>query len=50
MMNSESLTHFNQFNSAKVKTIFRKSQTQFREKLGKLRLRQKMVFLFKKPV
>ena len=38
--NKESATHFSQFVSAKFKTLLRKSQTLFREKLRKLRLKQ----------
>ena len=44
-INKESVTHFSQFISVKVKKILRKSQAQLREKLRKLRLRQVRVFL-----
>ena len=47
-INTEFLTHFSQFISGKVKKHLRKSQAQFREKLRKLRLRQKDGFLIKK--
>ena len=43
----ESLIHFSQFTSVKVKKNLRKSQVQFREKLRKLRLRQIDGFLIK---
>ena len=36
----ESVTHFSQFFSLKIRKILRKSQVQFGEKLRKLRLRQ----------
>ena len=45
---NECLTRFSQFISDKVKKNVRKSQAQFREKLRKLRLRQKDDFLIKK--
>ena len=38
---------FSPFASIKVKKILRKSQLQFQEKLGKLRLRRKSGFLIK---
>ena len=47
-INKECLSHFSQFISEKVKKHLRKSQAQFREKLRKLRLRQKDGFLIKK--
>ena len=47
-INDECVTHFSQFISEKVKKNLRKSQTQFREKLRKLRLRQNYGFLIKK--
>ena len=46
--NSESVTHFSQFVSVKVKKLLRKSQAQFREKVKKLRLSQNDDFLVKK--
>ena len=49
-INNECLTYFSQFISEKVKKILRKSQAQFREKLRKLKLRQKDGFLIKKNV
>jgi len=48
--NKESVNHFSQFISVKVKKNLRKSQAQFREKLRKLRLRQNNDFLIKKNV
>ena len=45
---NESVNHFSQFISVKVKKNLRKSQAQFREKLRKLRLRQNKGFLIKK--
>ena len=47
---NESLNHFSQFISVKVKKNLRKSEAQFREKLRKLRLRQNNGFLIKKRV
>ena len=47
---NECLAHFSQFISEKVKKNLRKSQAQFRQKLGKLRLRQNYGFLIKKRV
>ena len=47
-INNESVTHFSQLISVKVKKNLRKSQTQFREKLRKLRHRQNNGFLIKK--
>ena len=49
-INNESVNHFSQFISVKVKKNLRKSQAQFREKLRKLRLRQNNGFLIKKRV
>ena len=49
-ISKESLAHFSQFFSVKVKKTLRKSQTQFWEKLRKLRLRQNSGFLMKKSV
>ena len=49
-INNESVNHFSQFMSVKVKKNVRKSQAQFREKLRKLRLRQNNDFLIKKKV
>ena len=46
-INNEFVTHFSQFNLEKVEKNLRKSQAQFREKLRKLRLRQKYVFLYR---
>jgi len=45
---NKSVSHFSQFISVKVKKNLRKFQAQFREKLRKLRLRQKAGFLIKK--
>ena len=47
-INNECITDLSQFISEKVKKNLRKSQAQFREKLRKLRLRQKYGFLMKK--
>ena len=47
-INNESVNHFSQFTSVKVKKISRKSQAKFQEKLRKLRLRQNDGFLIKK--
>ena len=47
-ISKESLNHFSQFISVKVKKILRKSQAQFRRKFRKLRLRQNGGFLTKK--
>ena len=44
-VNNESVNHFSQFISVKVKKNLRKSQAQFRGKLRKLRLRQNDGFL-----
>ena len=44
------VTRFSQFIPVKVEKMLRKSQPQFREKLRKLRLRKKSVFLIKKKV
>ena len=49
-INNESVNHFSQFISVKVKKNLRKSQAQFREKLRKLRLRQNGGFLIKNSV
>ena len=49
-INNESVTHFSQLISVKVKKNLRKSEAQFREKWRKLRLRQNNDFLIKKPV
>ena len=49
-INKESVDHFSQFISEKVKKNLRKCQAQFREKLRKLRLRQNDGFLIKKRV
>ena len=49
-INNESVSNFSQFISVKVKKNLRKFQTQFREKLRKLRLRQSDGFLIKKRV
>ena len=46
----ESVTHFSQFISVKVRKNLRKSQAQFGEKLRKLRLKQHDGFLIKKDV
>ena len=45
MVNKESVTHVNQFISAKVAKILRKSQAQVREKLRKRGSGKIMVFL-----
>ena len=45
----DNLTHFSQFISADAKNISRKSQAQFRKKLGTLRLKQNN-FLVKESV
>ena len=47
-INNESVNHFSQFISVKVKNNLRKSQAQFQEKLNKLRLKQNDGFLIKK--
>ena len=47
-INNESVSQFSQIISVKVKKNVRKSQAQFGEKLGKLRLRQNDDFLIKK--
>ena len=47
-INNRSVNHFSQFTSVKVTTNFKKSQAQFQEELGKLRLRQNDGFLIKK--
>ena len=44
-INKESVTHFSQFTSVKVKKILRKSQVQYTEKLRKLSIRQNDGFL-----
>ena len=44
-INNESVNHFSQFISVKVKKILRKSQAQFWEKLRNSSLRKMMVFL-----
>ena len=44
-INNESVIHFRQFISVKVKKILRKSQAQFRKKLRKLKLRKNDGFL-----
>jgi len=49
-INNESVNHYSQFISVKVKKNLRKSQAQFLEKLRKLRLRQNNGFLIKKRV
>ena len=49
-INSETLNHFSQLISVKVKKNLRKSQAQFRDKLRKLRLRQIDGFFQKKHV
>ena len=46
-INNESLSHFSQFITVKVKKNLRKSQAQFREKLRKLRLSQNCGLLTK---
>ena len=46
-INNESVNHFSQLFSVKVKKNVRESQAQFREKLMKLRLRQNDGFLKK---
>ena len=46
-INNESVNHFSQFISVKVKKNLRNSQAQFQEKLRKLRLRQNNDFLKK---
>ena len=48
MISTETVTHFSQCISAKVKKILRKSLTQFREKLWKSRLRQNDGFILQK--
>ena len=45
---NESVNHYSQFISVKVKKNLRKSQAQFQEMLGKLRLKQNNDFLIKK--
>ena len=47
-INNESVIYFSQFISVKEKKYLGKSLAQFREKLGKLRLRQNDSFLIKK--
>ena len=49
-INSESVSHFSQFISVKVKKNVRKSPVQFWEKLRKLRLMQNDGFLMGKKV
>ena len=49
-INNESVSHYSQLISVKVKKNLRKSQAQFREKLRKLRLRQNNGFPIKKRV
>jgi len=49
-INNESLNHFSQFISVKIKKNLRKSQAQFRKKLRTLRLRQNDYFLIKNRV
>ena len=49
-INKESVANFSLFIAVKVKKNLRKSQAQFREKLGKLRLRQNDGFPTKKNV
>ena len=49
-ISKEKVKHFSKFMSATVKKISRKAQAQFREKLGKSRLRQNGGFLIKKRV
>jgi len=46
-INNESVNHFSQFISVKVKKNLRKFQVQFRETLRKLRLKQNNGFLLK---
>ena len=46
-INNESVIHYSQCISVKVKKNLRKSQAQFRERLRKLRLRQNNGFLIK---
>jgi len=46
--NNESVHHFSQFTSVKVKKNLRKSQAEYCEKLRKLRLRQNDGFLIEK--
>ena len=46
-INNESVNHFSQFISVKVKKNLRKSQAQFREKLRKLRHMQNDGFIKK---
>ena len=48
MISKDSVARFSQFTPEKFKTILRKSQFQFREKLRKLRRRQKSSFLLYK--
>ena len=47
-IDKESVTHFSQFVSVTVKKILRKSQTQFQEKLRKLRLWKNYGFVIKR--
>ena len=47
-INNDSVNHFSQLISVKVKKNLRKSQVQFWEKLRKLKLRQNNDFLIKK--
>ena len=47
-INNESVNYFSQFISVKATKTLRKFQTQFREKLRKLRLRKHDGFLLKK--
>ena len=49
-INNESVNHFSQFISVKVKKNLRKSLAEFRVKLRKLRLRQNDGFLIKKRI
>jgi len=49
-IDNESITHFSQFISVKVKKKLGKSQSQFQDKLRKLRLRHNDGFLIKKSV
>ena len=49
-INNESVNHFSQFISAKVKKSLRKSEAQFWEKVRKLRLKQNDGCLIKKLV
>ena len=44
------VAYFSQHISVKVKKILRKSEPQFWEKVRKLRLRHKVVFLYQKNV